>query len=327
MKNTPSSPSVFMPSSGFTLIELLITMAIGVVMLFATLSIFDSTNSAMAKLTRTNEVFQNGVFAFHTLQDDVALAGFYGEGAIPATLPGSAPDACSTTPADWQTALRVPVQTWLSGAADKPTCVPASSSLVTNSSIIAIRRASTCTIGSANCASGSNDTPMVQVSECDTDVAQALTGTTTASLTLKGSKCAAVAPIRQYYTRIYYLDKNNVGSDGIPTLKRVDLGIGGFTTVTVAQGVEQMRLVYGIDSAGNDGVVDSWSSSPGSADWPNIVAVKINLLVKGSIAETQYSNTKAYQVGDLAVAAANDGYHRNLVSALVRIVNVAGPRE
>lgn len=327
MKNILTAPAHRLPSGGFTLMEVMVTMVIGIVMLYATWSIFDTTNSAMRKLTRTNEVFQNGVFAFKTLQDDLVLAGFYGEGAIPSTLPSSTPNACSTTATDWATALRVPIQAWRSIDSTLPTCVPAASSLVANSSIIAIRRATTCTVGSANCSAGANGTPMIQLSQCNTDAGQALTGTTTSSLTLKGTGCATAAPVRQYYTRIYYLDKNNVSGDGIPTLKRVDLDSSGFTAVTVAQGIEQMRVVYGIDSAGNDGIADSWSSAPADSDLPNIVAAKVSLLAKGSVIDTKYSNNNDYQVGDIAVTATNDGYRRSLVSSLVRIVNVAGPRE
>lgn len=329
MMNTARFPRL-RPASGFTLIEVLIASVIGMVLLFATLSLFDRTNAAKTKLTRTNEVFQTGVFALQTLQSDLKLAGFYGEGTVSPTLPGAAPDICSRAAADWLAALRVPVQAWVA-ANTLGSCVPDSTFRVADSSIIAVRRAATCTVGSTNCSAGADNTPMVQVSQCKNDATQAMTGTTQASLTLKNIACTGAAPIRQYYTRIYYLAKDNVSGDGVGTLKRVDLpdNVNQVepTTVTVAQGVQQMRLVYGIDSASNDGVPDVWTSTPSWAQTPNIVVVKINLLMKGTDPDPKYTNTRAYAVGDVNVAAANDNYYRSLVTATVRLPNVAGLRE
>lgn len=312
------------PSSGFTLIEVMIAAAIGMVMLFATLSVFDSTDTAKARLRRTNEIFQTGVFALNTLQSDIKLAGFYGEGDVTAAQPASTPDPCATTATAWRDAMPIPVQTYRADQGGRPSCV--SSSLVADSSVITIRRAATCTVGTSNCSSGSSGTPMVQVSQCATDASRFMTGTTQGSLTLHGVDCTSTAPMRQYITRIYYLDQNNVSGDGIPTLKRMDLDSTGFTSVTVAQGVQQMRLVYGVDNVGANGIADTWTSAPAAADMFNIVEVKINLLMKSIESDPTYVNSKSYQVGDLTIAAANDNYHRNMVSVDVRIPNTTGPR-
>lgn len=329
MMNTAQFPRQ-RPASGFTLVEVMIAAVIGMVLLFATLSLFDRTNAAKSKLTRTNEVFQTGVFALQTLQNDLKLAGFFGEGTVPTTVPSTAPDICSKTPADWLAALRVPVQAWVAGDT-LASCVPDIDERVEDSSIIAVRRAATCTVGSTNCSTGADNTPMVQVSQCKSDANQAMTSTTQAGLTLKNIACTAAAPIRQYYTRIYYLAKDNVSGDGVGTLKRIDLPDDvtdeEFTTVTVAQGVQQMRLVYGIDSASNDGVPDVWTSTPDWTQTPNIVVVKINLLMKGTDPDPKYTNARAYAVGDVTVAAADDHYYRSLVTATVRLANVAGLRE
>lgn len=327
MKNLTRVPTLNLSVSaaGFTLIEVMIAAAMGMVLLFATLSIFDRTNSAKMKLSRTNEIFQTGVFALNTLQTDLKLAGFYGQGIVPSTVPASAPNPCSTSAADWLAALRVPVQAYDAADVGSLSCL-SGVTLVPDSSIVVIRRASTCTVGSANCSTGSSGTPMVQVSQCNGDAVKAQTAISTASLTLKATSCSAAAPIRQFYTRIYYLDQNNVSSDGIATLKRLDLENGGFVRVTVAQGVQQMRLVYGIDHTGSGGIVDSWNSEPTWASWPNIVQVKVNLLMRGTDPDNSYINAKAYRVGDLEVDATNDHFYRNLVSATVALPNVLASR-
>lgn len=321
-----SIPAGAVRQQGFTLIEVLLAAAVGVILLMATLSLFDSTNSAKVRLTRTNEVFQTGVFALNTLQTDLRLAGFYGEGVVSASVPSSQPDPCSTTASDWRSALGLPVQAWLAGASGVPSCIP-TSSLVSDSSVIVIRRAATCEIGTAGCSDGTGNTPMVQVSQCKDDATTNQTGTAAGDFSLKNVTCAAAAPRRQFYTRIYYLTRNNVDGDGIGTLKRLDLMPGPTrTTVTVAQGVQQMRLVYGIDT-NNDSVADEWSSAPAYSKLKDVVTVQVNLLMKSSDADRDYSNNRSYQMGDLLITSANDNYFRTLVSATVRLNNVAGARE
>lgn len=313
---------------GFTLMEVLIASAVGVVLLAATLSLFDNTYAAKARLMRSNEVFQTGIFALSTMQSDIKLAGFYGEGSYPSTVPGSAPDPCSTTPSDWLAALRIPVQTRL--ANDKPSCL-ASETLVPDSSIVIVRRAATCLIGSANCSNGAEGTPMIQLSQCFQDTTSAQTAIKQESFTLRGRTCGtSKAPMRQFMTRIYYLTQNNVGSDGIGTLRRLDMvGTNDFTAVTVAQGVQQMRVLYGIDDVAGvmDGVADVWTATPSYAQMRNIVDVKVNLLMRATDTDPRYVNSRSYKVGDLDVAAANDHFHRTLLSASVRVPNVAGGRE
>lgn len=321
-------------AQGFTLLEVLISAAIGMILLLSTLSVFDTANAARGKLMRSNETFQSARFALETMESDLQLAGFYGEGAIPTALPATLPDPCTTASASWLTALRLPIQGYFAGDSAVPSCVP--SALVAGSPVLALRRAATCQVGAANCASGSAGTPMIQLSQCQTDGQMVATSTDQATLTLHGLNCTAAGPIRQYYTHIYFLASDNVSGDGVPTLKRLELTSSGMVQSTVAQGVEQLRLLYGIDSD-NNGIADIWTTTPATANacstescailnWSNVLEAKLHILARGTQTEPGYVSDKRFVLGDLAVPAANDNFHRRLLSSHIRIENVAAPR-
>ena len=53
----------------------------------------------------------------------------------------------------------------------------------------------------------------------------------------------------QFRTHIYFIANNDKPGDGIPTLKRAELGPGAFTIVPLVEGVENLQLEYGLDTA------------------------------------------------------------------------------
>ena len=54
---------------------------------------------------------ENGRFAMEILSEDIRLAGFYGELDVKAVAaPAAILDPCSITAADWNAAIRIPLQ-------------------------------------------------------------------------------------------------------------------------------------------------------------------------------------------------------------------------
>ena len=68
--------------------------------------------------------------------------------------------------------------------------------------------------------------------------------------------------------------------------------IAGVTTTTagqvIAEGVEDMQILYGIDSNA-DGVANQYVALPNVSDWASVVSTKVALLVNS--VETVYANT------------------------------------
>jgi type IV pilus assembly protein PilW len=195
-----------------------------------------------------------------------------------------------------------------------------------------------------------------QASNCsDTPVeASYVMAKTPASFVLHGVKPAGtpascmnggIAPIRQYVVRIFYIAtcNNCSGSgDGIPTLKMVELtrgattcaadataACGSMTVSSIAEGIENMQLEYGIDSDA-DGIPNSYSTAPATADWQNVIAVKIYLLARNTEITGDYVDSKTYSLASdgttLTGSPFNDQYKRHVYAATVRAINIGNRR-
>ena len=170
--------------------------------------------------------------------------------------------------------------------------------------------------------------------------------------------------IRQYHVHIYFIAPCNIpssgslcdaGADGgkpIPTLKRLELtsvgGVTSFKTVNIAEGVEFMKLSYGIDDTPTtvnsdtgligDGSPDRYSLAPSLTDMSNIVTARIDMLVRNPESSAGYTDTKTYALGVDPVVNTNPAvtipatildqtYRRHVYSAEIRLVNLSSRKE
>ncbi len=129
----------------------------------------------------------------------------------------------------------------------------------------------------------------------------------------------------------------------IPTLVRQELSGSAMTEVALAEGIERMNLLYGIDNVpagAPDGVADTFTTTPAAADWQNVVSVRVTLLVRSNTLTAQYDDgAKTYDLdGDNAITAADYNcttdvatpsacrYKRKVFSQLVQLRNIAQRR-
>ena len=341
--------------TGLSIVELMVSITIGVFILAGLTTILVNNSRARTEIERANRQIENGRYALQLLSDDLKLAGYTAEfDPSNMTLPAALPSPCLTDPANLQAALMLHVQ-GVDNAATTPSCL---SDVKSNTDILVIRRASTCEAGVAGCAAATNDgTPYFQASLCsnatelnaaitnnasylgsyyqlDTNLAN-LTNTATA---LHNRDCTTtppgtVAAIHRYRTHIYFIANNNNSGDGIPTLKRAELGPGpAFTIVALVDGIENLQIQYGIDSPVVDGTPDSYMAAPGSvANWGAAVTAKINLLARNTEITAGYSTTKTYTLGydasgALITVSFTDSYKRHAYQSQVRLNNPAGRR-
>jgi type IV pilus assembly protein PilW len=151
--------------------------------------------------------------------------------------------------------------------------------------------------------------------------------------------------LRKYVVRIFYIadcDDCSGSGDGIPTLKMAELSAnssvcatsastacGTFTITPVAEGIENMQLEYGIDSAGT-GTPASFSAAPAATDWQNVIAVKIFLLARNTEKTIGYTDSKTYSLSSdgmqLSGTPFNDNYRRHVYAVSVRANNIANRR-
>jgi type IV pilus assembly protein PilW len=186
----------------------------------------------------------------------------------------------------------------------------------------------------------------VQVSLCATQVTKYRLGLEgTAAFDRQTKACSgALTDKREYVAHIYYIATDNGSGQNIPTLKRLELNGGGWDTVPLVEGIEQLQFVYGLDT-NSDGVPDQYVANPNDYpagacsgtcprdNWMNIVTVQYYLLARNLETSSDYVDTKTYTLGTdatgnpISVGPFNDGYRRHIYSGLVRIVNPAGRRD
>jgi type IV pilus assembly protein PilW len=173
----------------------------------------------------------------------------------------------------------------------------------------------------------------IQASLCNFDTAPYIVDTVPANFTLriKGCTTSSTAPyadLRNILVHVYFVSPDNNVGDGIPTLKRRELDPTThlFVTTPLVEGIEYMQLEYGLD-ANSDGTADSYSESPAATDWPNAVAVKVNILARNTEPTAGHTDTKTYSLGLAGTVSPNDTYKRHSYNQFVRLTNPAGRRE
>lgn len=342
--------------SGLSLVEVMIAVVLGLFLLLGLTVIAVNNISTSDELERANQQIENGRYALQLISDDLRNAGYLGE-FNPNLLatPAAKPDPCSTTLADLHSALPIAVQGYDRGAAP-PSCI---NDVKANTDIIVIRRASTCAIGDAGCDASVPNAAYFQSSACGSVAELGSTSgnyaasfyaldTVATNLTRHAKDCVTLAPVRQYFTRIYFIANNDKPLDGIPTLKRLELGNpalpGGFTTVSLVQGIDNMQIEYGVDNPtsptgapiafiadpDNYSACSPTTSPTCTAYWKNVVAVKIHLLGRSITPTAGYTTAKTYSMGfDATGSPAIDGpftdsFKRHLYESTLRINNVAG---
>ncbi len=111
----------------------------------------------------------------------------------------------------------------------------------------------------------------------------------------------------EYRFYAYYIRDDDPTDDDPPTLARMhlewDSGEGmQVRSENLAEGVEAMRLLYGVDSD-EDGVADRYSGADTVTDWNSVVSIRVYLLVRATEPDRNYQDTKTYQLGDVTVTA------------------------
>ena len=171
------------------------------------------------------------------------------------------------------------------------------------------------------------------------------TPTTPSVYILKQKDVVTPANIRQYVERIYFLSPCNIYASGaatctaaadggqpIPTLKRLEMtvasGAASLATVPLVEGIQNMQLDYGVDTTGDGTPGSPFVTAPALADWPNVMAIQVNLLARSVDPSAGFIDSKKYNLGAAGVVGPfRDAYKRHVYSVLARAVNPSGRKE
>lgn len=115
----------------------------------------------------------------------------------------------------------------------------------------------------------------------------------------------------------YYVADN---ADGIPSLYRKD---GTTAAVEIAQGVEDLQILYGVDATPTDinQSAESYAAAGAVTNWDDVVSVRLHLLLR-TIDNNMAEAPQSYRyVGVDNAAVAGDRYIRKEFTALVALRN------
>jgi len=214
--------------------------------------------------------------------------------------------------------------------------------------------------GTTTCSSKANGSATTVTRRCQFPTSTDICSATT---------CTAGTPTAGYVRRlrvhIYFVAPCNVPSTGdvctassdngrpIPTLKRLELaaasGATTFQFVPIAEGVEFMKVAYGIDDVPGappntetgkigDGAPDRYVLAPTLAELGNATTARVDLLVRNPEPSPGQVETKTYNLSvdpitptaagvSITPADVDPNYRRHVYNAEVRLVNLSSRKE
>jgi type IV pilus assembly protein PilW len=345
MKRQHSFAPPLRRQAGLTLVELMVSIAIGMLMVAGLAVLIASQSSSRSDLDRAGKMIENGRYSVQVLTTDAQMAGYWGELSTTPSAPGSLPNPCDTSITSLQGAMGLHVQGYSSLSALTTDLSGCLSNFKSGTDILVVRHAEPDT---SALLTGAN----IDLSKLVDGVTYVQTGLDSATLTNLSSVVAlgntasnattfnlvkrdsTPANTRKMLVHIYYVASCSVcspSSDGVPTLKRWELGATP-TTITLAEGVENFQVDYGKDSD-SDGAPDGDyvdGSAFSVADWSNVMSLRVHVLARSLDKSNEFTDAKKYKMGtagEITPATADKQYRRHLFVQTVKLVNPSVRRQ
>jgi type IV pilus assembly protein PilW len=352
---------------GLTLIEFMVSIVLGMIIVAALATLVADQSVNRSEVDRQGRMIENGRYAARALADDLQMAGYWGELSSSLTPPGAWTDPCGANPAGptqvefeqamalHVTAFEVPSATVRPGynsAAPLPVTLTCLGNLRPGTDVVVVRRvdpdSSPYETGGvtdpAKLNSGNNASTLflqTGLNAAGVFTYKLATGAGNADFVLKNNDLATMATVRKAAIRIYYVTDCSVCTGGspdtLPSLKMRELiqGPAWSPEITIAEGVENLQLEWGLDTVTADGAPDGADAAAGSvalADWPAAVTAKIYLVARSLDTSPQYDDCpdpaaatcKKYPLGlagTMVAAGAERNFKRHVFVQSVRIVN------
>lgn len=305
---------------GFTLIEVMVSLTLTLILITGVLKVFTNMKVTSTKSTLIAELQGNARFALNVLTNDLRMQNFWGDlagdlhanklMAIPIGLSNSCKEK-GVVQSSFPSKTHNFNALW-GGSADSSTLMSCifdarvNSSGVAYSEFIQIKRVIADPVQITD--------PKYYYLTANSRIAEIHSGAVTPSSVKDGRTW-------QYQNHVYYVREDGQASHKIPVLMFGRIINNKMHFSPLIDGVESIAFSYGIDATGDSRVnhyidIDQLLTQPNSS----VVAVKAFVLVRSALPDSQYKNTKQYQIGS-QLFQANDNFHRLLVSSTVRLFN------
>jgi type IV pilus assembly protein PilW len=324
-KHNPLSPR---HCSGFSMVELMIAMVITLILLAGIGQIFLSSKKSFTIQNSLGRQQENGRYVVNILAQDLRRAGYLG-GALDVTqiagslAPSTGADTC--TGAGWALLVRTPI-IGLDGTDTGYNCIP--NYLAGSGDIIAVRYGAPWAVGSITTPTVVNTKIYLHSNPKEPKTARLYTGNNLPVKNAGDRQAELVA-------RAYFIGNSGQSTctyQGanlpVPSLYRVSPDSSSLpdTPEEIAQGIERLHILYGIDTDGDYSVDGDYVKADAVADWDQVIAVRFWLLTRAECPETGYTNTTPYEMGpsdgsENFTPPANDHYRRQLYQTTVQLRN------
>ncbi len=352
---------------GFTLVELLVGMLLGLLVLGGLMALITRSSSAFRDLQIDSSRIDNGRHAMALLSEELNHAGFFGHyHSMGKFSGGSLPNPCSVVLDDLRASIDLSIQAY-NGAASDPTpgdCLDGAH-YRSNTDVLAVRRASTAVAepvdlrAAANVGrvfiqtNGTGTSYVLDTASNDCDVNKLRFTQSTSQPEYESGDTLPESmdcfdydsspDLRVFETHLYFIsdcDDCSDPPDGVPTLKRVSLGVSGGAAAfdsprSLVRGVENLQVYFSLDTD-DDGSPDSATplapSAIGTSDleeWSNLMTADLYLLVRGESASSNFVDAKTYVLGpggDDDAVTPGGNYKRHVYRIQTRLNNPSDRR-
>ncbi|GIU47919.1 PilW family protein [Shewanella algidipiscicola] len=320
MKNTSGR---YYLQSGLSLVELMVALVISLFLTAGIFTMFSMSSTNVTTTSQFNQLQENGRIALAIMERDLSQLGFMGD------MTG--------------TDFIVGINTTINSAAVPNDCVGGgvNNASLPNSTASHFRRLWGYEAGgsgaSFSCLTGvKNNTDVLQIKRLSgpstltaNDASNHYVATTSSqSIFFTGNQTTPVldnSRLWEYVHHIYFI--KNDGSTPVLRRKTLSVTSGMKNEEQLVEGIENMRILYGVDDNGN-GIPNRYVP-PVSVDttmWDNqsfqrIVALKVFLLVRAVEEDRSYTNETQYLLGDKTILAPKDHFRRKVMSTTVVLEN------
>lgn len=302
---------------GISLVELLVSLAIGVVLIGGSLSVYISGKATYTLNETIARMQENAAFALKFIEEDVRLAGLWGTHNSVATITGRASDnPIGTTPANDCTAnWSIDLDNAVEGSNNAAPVWACLGTYQAGTDILTIRRVDPTPVATADLQAG-----QMYLRSSLTPRGEVFVGT---------AEPNGFAPNAQNFPLLahaYYVSPDSLAGDAnnaVPALHRVELVDGGgapsLRDAEIVTGVEQFQVQFGLSQDADDigGAVvyvdpDNPLLAPGSG--AVVVSVRVWVLVRAELPELNFDDNPSYTLGDVVYTVPTEERdHRRLL--------------
>jgi len=284
--------------SGYSMVELMVAIAVGLFLTAGIVQIFVANKQTYRAADASARIQENARFALEILARDIRMAGYLGCAATALEIDNNLSDTSSflydletaaggfesTSSTGWTPSLDASITSALGGSdvmairgvfpnqvAVTGTC-PAATLVVGNAG--GLTQGDIAIVG--NCGAAT----IFQITGLSgTTVAHATGGSSPGNADANLAACfAGNGALGRLSTRAFYIRANPAG---VPSLYRTDISGTNTATVELVEGIENMQVLYGVDTGGGDPVsANQYVPANSVADWDDVVSVRIELTLQ-----------------------------------------------